>query len=305
MTDTRIYTSLKKLLLLKRDGQNLNFSPKYRPTGMFMGSHRSRLKGAGLDFQELKPYAEGDAIRNIDAKVSARMAHPYVRVYAHETDRSVYLAIDQRLNMFFGSQSKMKSVVAAEAAALVGWLTLAKGDRVGGIIIGQDQTYVQKPLRGDNHFTQLLKELVNYNQQLSINSKTKNGSISLVDTILKNFHHLNQQTSLILFTDIDGLSNTDIDNLKLLNQRCNLILFVIQDQLEHNLTAASGLIVNNGVTNQKIAVDANLAKAFNQSYQDKEQALKLAMTNSSFPISFINTESNLIIQLANKFEYKG
>lgn len=199
----------------------------------------------------------------------------------------------------------MKSVVAAEAAALVGWLTLAKGDRVGGIIIGQDQTYVQKPLRGDNHFTQLLKELANYNQQLSMNSKSKPSSISLVDTIMNNFHNLNQQTSLILFTDIDGLTNSDIDNLKSISQRCNLILFVIQDHLEQDLTSATGLVVNNGMTQQKITVDKSLAKAFNQSYIDKEQSLKLAMINNSFPISFLETASNVIIQLANKFEYRG
>ena len=305
MTDLRIHTSLKQLLLLKQDGQHLSFSPRYRPTGLFMGSHRSRLKGAGLDFQELKPYAEGDAIRNIDAKVSARMAHPYVRVYGQETDRSVYLAVDQRLNMFFGSQSKMKSVVAAEAAALVGWLTLTKGDRVGGIIIGQDQCYVQKPLRGDNHFTQLLKELVNYNQRLSMNDKSIKKTDSLIDSILKNFHHLNQQTSLILFTDVDGLSPIDIENLKLISQRCNLILFIIQDQLEHDLSSATGLVVNDGSSQEKIAVDANLAKAFNQAYCDKEQTLKQAMTHNSFPISFIDTESNLIMQLANIFGYGG
>jgi DNA polymerase III delta prime subunit len=82
------------------------------------GRHASRLRGRGLNFEEIRRYLPGDDIRNMDWRVTARTRRPHVRVYTEERDRPLLLVIDQRQSMFFGSRRAMKSVVAAEAAAL-------------------------------------------------------------------------------------------------------------------------------------------------------------------------------------------
>ena len=53
--------------------------------------------------------------------------------------------VDQRLPMFFGSQKKMKSVVAAEVAAITAWRVLAVGDRIGAILFNDSDTWRQDP----------------------------------------------------------------------------------------------------------------------------------------------------------------
>ena len=63
----------------------------------------------------------GDDIRTMDWKVTARTRRPYVRVYTEEKDRTVLLVVDQRINMFFGTRDKFKSVTAAQLAALGLW----------------------------------------------------------------------------------------------------------------------------------------------------------------------------------------
>ena len=70
-----------------------------------------------MNFEELRHYRPGDDVRTIDWKATARTRHPHVRVYGEERDRPVWLLIDQRINMFFGTRERMKSVTAAEAAA--------------------------------------------------------------------------------------------------------------------------------------------------------------------------------------------
>ena len=83
---------------------------------MLAGRHASRLRGRGLNFEELRAYLPGDDIRTLDWKVTARTREPHVRVYTEERDRSVWLVVDQRISMFFGSRVKMKATAAAEAA---------------------------------------------------------------------------------------------------------------------------------------------------------------------------------------------
>ncbi len=61
-----------------------------------------------------------------------------MRVYTEERDRPALLLVDQRMSMFFGSRVYMKSVVAAEAAAIAAHRLLAQGDRVGGLVFGDD-----------------------------------------------------------------------------------------------------------------------------------------------------------------------
>ena len=72
--------------------------------------------GRGLDFSELRRYRPGDDIRAMDWRVTRRTGNPHVRIYAEERDRPVWLLIDQRLSMFFGSRHQMKSVAAGSAA---------------------------------------------------------------------------------------------------------------------------------------------------------------------------------------------
>ncbi len=66
-----------------------------------------------------------------------RRGEPQVRVHSEERDRNVLLLVDQRQSMFFGSRLAMKSVVAAEAAALSAFRVASLGDRVGAIVFSE------------------------------------------------------------------------------------------------------------------------------------------------------------------------
>ena len=73
-----------------------------------------------------------------------------MRVYTEEKDRAVLLVVDQRLNMFFGTRERMKSVTAAELAALGAWRALDAGDRVGMVAFNDNDVIDIKPQRSQN-----------------------------------------------------------------------------------------------------------------------------------------------------------
>ena len=109
-----IYADLAELVRLKFGTRGFSFLPRQPVHSILAGRHASRLRGRGLNFEEIRRYLPGDDIRQMDWRVTARTRKPHVRVYSEERDRPVLLVIDQRQSMFFGSRRAMKSVVAAE-----------------------------------------------------------------------------------------------------------------------------------------------------------------------------------------------
>jgi uncharacterized protein (DUF58 family) len=56
---------------------------------LLAGRHASRLRGRGLTFEELRHYHQGDDVRTMDWKATARLRSPHVRVYTEERERPV------------------------------------------------------------------------------------------------------------------------------------------------------------------------------------------------------------------------
>src|SRR4051812_20138734 len=108
----RIAVTMEDLIGLRHRARGFSFLPRQPVHSLLAGRHASRLRGRGLDFEELRPYAQGDDTRTIDWNATARLREPFVRVHTEERDRPVILLVDQRLSMFFGSRRATKSVAA-------------------------------------------------------------------------------------------------------------------------------------------------------------------------------------------------
>lgn len=122
------------LLALRAVGQRLQ-APRSRPArSALAGPHRSRFHGRGMDYRETRHYQAGDDIRNMDWRITARSGHAHVKVFDEERERPVVVLVDFGPTMFFASRGVFKSVQAARLAALIGWSSSARGDRIGGLL---------------------------------------------------------------------------------------------------------------------------------------------------------------------------
>ena len=164
--DPLVYASLDELMRLRFVSSGFSFLPRQPVHSVLSGRHASRLRGRGLNFEELRNYLPGDDTRNIDWRVTARTREPHVRVYTEEKDRITWLLVDQRQTMFFGSRWKMKSVVAAEAAAIACWRVLAQGDRIGAVVVSDQDLDVIPPHRSQERVARILERVVHRNGAL-------------------------------------------------------------------------------------------------------------------------------------------
>ena len=128
------FVTLEQLFDQRHVAKSIELDYQSRSRLGMSGSHISKHKGRGVDFEEFRAYQPGDDIRQIDWRVTARTGRPFTKVFREERERPVIIGIDQCHNMFFGSQVAFKSVVAAEAAAIICWTTVDNGDRVGGVV---------------------------------------------------------------------------------------------------------------------------------------------------------------------------
>ncbi|NKB87030.1 MAG: DUF58 domain-containing protein [Acidobacteria bacterium] len=102
MASTGAHVELAGLAGLQHKVRGLTLKPKQAVHSLLAGRHASRMRGRGLDFEEIRGYLPGDDIRTIDWRVTARTGEPHVRVYTEERERPVLLLVDQRMSMYWG-----------------------------------------------------------------------------------------------------------------------------------------------------------------------------------------------------------
>src|SRR5215475_15607720 len=111
-TDLGVYVDLQHLISLEQRGRKVSLLPRQPVHSLLSGRYASRIRGRGLNFEEIRDYRTVDDVRFIDWKVTARLQSPHIRVFNEERDRQGLLVVDQRLSMFFGTRRAMKSVTA-------------------------------------------------------------------------------------------------------------------------------------------------------------------------------------------------
>src|SRR5215469_17651705 len=194
---------------------------------LLFGRRASHVRGRGLDFEELRGYVAGDDVRSIDWRVTARAKKPYVRVYSEERDRPTMLVIDQRINMFFGSRRSMKSVVAAEVAALAAWRVFNQGDRVGAFIFNDDTTEQIRMHRSRATVLRILDQTAHLNQMLRADSPAEPRPERL-NEILESVARVCRHDALILIaSDFDGADQKTRDLLLHLSRSNDVICSVV------------------------------------------------------------------------------
>lgn len=251
--DPRIHVDLAHLRALRGRARSITFRPRQPSNSILNGQHASKIKGRGLNFEELRRYAMGDDIRTIDWKVTARTGDPYIRVYTEERDRPVLLVVDQRMSMFFGSRLNMKSVTAAEAAAISAFRVKAKGDRVGGIIFDDTGMQEVRPQSSARALNRLLDALATANGRLNAEAPAS-GHLSL-NQPLKAAARIAKSGGLVLvFSDFDGWDDASEESLRRIAMHNELILFSIYDPTSQHLPENLKMIVSDGELQAQIDV---------------------------------------------------
>ncbi|TWI60919.1 uncharacterized protein (DUF58 family) [Pseudoduganella lurida] len=102
------------------------------------GALRKRQRGEGLDFRQLREYRQGDSLRSIDWKATARHRKPISREYQVERDQQIVFLLDTGRRMLAREDDGGGSHFdhALHALLTLAYVAAKQGDGVGALTFG-------------------------------------------------------------------------------------------------------------------------------------------------------------------------
>jgi uncharacterized protein (DUF58 family) len=241
-----VYATAADLAALQPAARDFSFLPRQPIHSLLSGRHGSRVRGRGLAFEELRQYFPGDDIRAMDWRVTARTGKPFVRVYTEEKDRPTLFLVDQRINMFFGTRRAMKSVAAAEVAALGAWRVLAQGDRVGGLVFNDERIDEVRPHRSNAAVMRLLETVAAHNGALRADSPARRNQSQLDAALAAVARVADHDHLVVIASDFDGHGPRTRDLLLRLAAHNDVLAVLVYDPFLVELPSSLELIVSDG-----------------------------------------------------------
>jgi len=292
--DDAAYVSLASLLRCRLLAKDLNLSGQRKILSQQAGLHVSKFRGRGVDFSEVRAYQQGDDIRSIDWRVTARTGKAHTKLYAEERERPALVILDQCDSMFFGSRVAFKSVIAAQAAALLAWATLQRGDRSGGILFSDSQLRDIKPRRSRHAVLEFLEQVVSFNHSLNRSLLKEHSQSNSLTNSLQHARRITKPGSeLFIISDFKSFDDTAQRHLFQLAQHNDVVCVMIHDPMEAELPVPGWYNISDGQQRTQIDLaDKALRDRYQQTYQQHLSELQQQFDQLKIPLLQISTEQD-------------
>lgn len=96
-----------------------------------LGIRKIRRRGEGMDFHQLREYREGDSLRQIDWKATARLRKLISREYQDEKDQEILFLLDCGRRMLSQDDELSHFDHTLNAMLLLSYVALHQGDAIG------------------------------------------------------------------------------------------------------------------------------------------------------------------------------
>ncbi len=199
---------------------------------IFAGEYHSAFKGRGMSFSEVREYAHGDDVKNIDWNVTARFSTPFVKVFEEERELILMLLVDVSGSSLFGTQERSKRELITEISAVLSFAAATNNDKVGVIFFSDKVEQFIPPKKGRSHILRIIRELI------ALEPKQTNGT-----NVQAALEYLNkvQKRKAITFVLSDFVSEPYQKPLQLAARRHDLVGIHVYDKHDRELPNA-GLI---------------------------------------------------------------
>ncbi len=214
---------------------------------IFSGEYHSVFKGRGIEFSEVREYQYGDDIRSIDWNVSARLNHPFVKVFEEERELTVMLLVDLSKSGNFGTSAQTKNEIATEICAVLAFSAIKNNDKVGLILFtDRIETFVP-PKKGRAHILRIIRELLSFQPT---------GTGTNIRQALEYFHHVSKKRT-IAFVISDFLDEGYDQILRIVSKKHDLIAVELSDVREDQLSDSGLIKFRDAETGQERWIDTS------------------------------------------------
>jgi uncharacterized protein (DUF58 family) len=193
-----------------------------------LGVRQRQRRGLGLEFHQLREFREGDSLRQIDWKATARQRTPIAREYQDERDQQIIFMLDCGRRMRSQDDELSHFDHTLNACLLLSYVALRQGDAVGLGTFASDTPRYLAPVKGTGHLNTLL------NTVYDLNSSQRSADYQAAATQL-----LARQKRRALVVLMTNLRDEDDEELltavKRLGQQHRVLIASLREDLLDNL----------------------------------------------------------------------
>jgi len=239
-----------------------------------LGDARSIHRGYGLDYDESRPYYPGDELRFMNWRATARSGEPQMKVFREERRPAVFIVVDRRQSMQFGTIRRLKITQAVRAAAIIAFDARLHNTPVAGVLLESSQASGLKAGQQSNltwieesstesgvfHFIDTSNQPCPPHQVLE---NTPPSALSDVIKLLTPMLALG--SSVVLISDFHDLDSDCRSSLLELSMTHHLQAIQIIDPAEKSLPACGNLLLQSN--DQSITAINSSDKEMREKYQ--------------------------------------
>ncbi|AEL24703.1 DUF58 domain-containing protein [Cyclobacterium marinum] len=186
------------------------------------GDHQSIFKGAGLEFDDLRPYQYGDDVRTIEWKVSAKGHGTFVKTFKEDKDQSVYFLLDVSGSQDIGSKERKKIDLGKEIAGVLTLASIHDGSQVGLISYSDQKEKIVLPGKGTRQAVKVIRGI--FSQDMKSKKTDLEGMFTFSLNLIKK--------RAIIFVISDFIDEGYERTLKALAFKHDLVVLQMTDPIE-------------------------------------------------------------------------
>jgi uncharacterized protein (DUF58 family) len=258
--------------------------------GRMKGERRSPRRGQSVEFADFRNYVAGDDLRFIDWNTYARLDRLFLKLYLEEEDLHFYTLLDASPSMAFGERSLL--YYAKHLAAALGFIGLARSDRVKIETLGQSARNPSPVLRGKRSLWRMLEHI-----------ETIDGSeTATMDEGMRNFCMRNSGRGICVFiSDMMDKNGFESALRRLVAQRMDVFVIHLmsQEELDPSLTGDLRLVDSEDSDVAEVTISAPLLKRYHEtlnafvgSVRDfcNRRGVSYMLVNNEVPVERLITE---------------
>ncbi|MDR1654268.1 MAG: DUF58 domain-containing protein [Prevotellaceae bacterium] len=264
---------------------------------IFAGKYHSAFKGRGMTFSEVREYSYGDEVRTIDWNVTARLGHPFVKIFEEERELTVMLLIDVSGSRDFGTVRQTKRDMMTEIAAVLAFSTIENNDKIGVILFSDEIEKFIPPQKGRKHVLHIIRELIDFKPY----SRTTNiaGALKYFTSAIKK--------SSTAFVISDFIDSDFEQELSISSKKHDIAAIQVFDVRETELPNVGILKLKDAETGQRIYVDTADKKVrtmYKHSWGEVQLANQKAFTRAGVDSVSISTADDYVKKLVQLFSIR-
>jgi uncharacterized protein (DUF58 family) len=257
------------------------------------GDERSSLRGAGIEYSDVREYQAGDDPRTIEWNITARSDRPFVRESLPERGLNAWLLVDVTRSLDWGTARCLKRDLGVEFLAVVGQLLIARGNRVGALLFDDKVRDIIPPASGRNALLQLIARVERRAQA------SRDGSTDLAQALREAGHLIRRPSLLLVISDFmtpDGWQQP----MRTLGIRHETVAVWVVDPREREIPDVGVVTFEDPETGQQLLVDttdARLRARFQAAAEKQREAIRAELRRCRVSVAEVSTASELVPQL--------